>query len=68
MKLTQKMSKALDLDFIPYVTHRGRAMLRRSATMNQVMASVDREKVAALKEKYFQTGSEDRFGQVPQPG
>ena len=53
MKLTQKIGKALDLDFIPYVTHRGRAMLRRSATMNRVMALVDREKVAALREKYF---------------
>jgi hypothetical protein len=53
MTISQKVGKALNPDFIPYVIHRWRANVRHSVTMAQVIAMVDTEKFAALKKKYF---------------
>ncbi|MEO6872581.1 MAG: methyltransferase domain-containing protein [Chthoniobacterales bacterium] len=53
MNLRQKIGKAFDPDFVRYVTQRGQAILRRSITVEQVLAQVDQENLAALKTKYF---------------
>jgi len=53
MTLTQKIGKALNPDFIPYLTQRWHSALRKSVTMDQVMALVDMDKLQALKDKYF---------------